>query len=180
MAPHIKQKFGFEVALVLERALLWYMYSSEAPDVPKAIFNRVNNKIDLPKGMDNSVKKIPFTVSGADAEVYFNDVEDFEMKPSPAAQEAGQQDQNQGQQPAAAAPPPPPRPQAFGNIASLGVRDQIVQLHNQQRMLYNQNIQITKMLKEQDRQRAAEYRRLNQNIQRIAIQPARRVGRSNN
>jgi len=173
VAPHIKKKFGDQVALVLGTALLWYMYSAEGDeDVPQDIYQRVNSNTNLPDGMDQPIQKIAISISGDDAEVYFNDIEDFEMEaaaaPAPPAAAAGGNNTGNdtginaatapavtaGNNTAAAAPANTTRViRGIGNIVNRPVKEQIIALHSQQRVIFNQNIQILRMLQEQDRQR---------------------------
>ena len=80
--PNIRRQLGDEVAIVLGKALLYYVFTpDDAADVPKGIQEQVQNAYNqvrvLPVG-ENPVNKIPLIIMGHEGKVYMDEIPDYE------------------------------------------------------------------------------------------------------
>lgn len=80
VTPHARTRVGDRVAVILGKALLWYIFHPEAEDyVPETIYRRVMDAYDairvLPENT-NPVSKKPIVVTGHEGEVYMDEIPD--------------------------------------------------------------------------------------------------------
>jgi hypothetical protein len=165
VTPHVRTKTGDPTALVLGRALLWYAFSEMgAADLPLDVFRRIHEAYDginndLPEGI-NPVKKIPLVITGNVGGVYIDEIPD------------GMVGNNAG---------------AGNNVAGgfidRPVRDQLLALHSQMLGITRELVEFRGTMQnnhtQSTRQSTRQYQTLNSNVNRIAIQPARRVAPPN-
>jgi hypothetical protein len=158
VTPHVRTKLGDPTALVLGYALLWYAFSERgAADMPLNIFRRIHEAYDgidndLAEGI-NPVKKIRLVITGHEGEVYMDDIPDGI-------------DGNNGE----GGPI-----NAGGGFIDRPVRDQLLALHSQMLGLTRELVEFRGNMQNNHNQSVRQYQTINSNVNRIAIQPARRV-----
>jgi hypothetical protein len=166
VTPHVRTKTGDPTALVLGRALLWYAFSEMgASDLPLDVFRRIHEAYDeinnhLPEGI-NPVKKIPLVITGNEGEVYIDEIPDGMV---------GNNGNGAGNNGA-------------GGFIDRPVRDQLLALHSQMLGITRELVEFRGTMQnnhtQSTRQSTRQYQTLNSNVNRIAIQPARRVAPPN-
>jgi hypothetical protein len=160
VTPHVRTRTGDRTAIVLGRALLWYAFSDEGSgDLPPDLFGRIHQAYadeianNLPDGT-NPVKKIPLVITGNEGEVYIDEIPDG-MVGNDANGRAGN---NVG-----------------GGFIDRPVRQQLLAIHSQLLGLTRADEELRGAIQNFQIQSTRQFKTLNSNLNRIAIQPARRV-----
>jgi hypothetical protein len=156
-----RTRAGDQVALVLGKALLWYIFDAKGDeDVPTVVKQRVRNAYGhiqvLPDGT-NPVKKALIVVTGHEGEVYMDEIPNDD----------GDNTNN-------------------NNIVAVGggfvdrpIREQLLAVHSQLMSLRHSDEEMRDALQQDRIDRTRQYQNLNSNLRRIALQPARRVNAAN-
>jgi hypothetical protein len=156
VTPHVRTRTGDPTALVLGRALLWYAFSEMgASDLPLDLFRRIHEAYDginndMPEGI-NPVKKIALVITGNQGEVYMDEIPDGMVGDNGAGINGG-----------------------VGGFIDRPVRDQLLALHSQMLGITRELVELRGSMQNNHSQSTRQYQTLNSNVNRIAIQPARR------
>jgi hypothetical protein len=159
VTPHVRTRTGDPTAIVLGRALLWYAFAAEgSEDLPPDVYGRIHQAYaqianDLPDGT-NPVKKIPLVITGSEGEVYVDDIPDGMLVENNGGDGAG----NNGT-----------------GFIDRPVRQQLLAIHSQLLGLTRADEELRGAMQNFQSQGTRQYQTLNSNLNRIALQPARRV-----
>jgi hypothetical protein len=165
VTPHVRTRTGDRTAIVLGRALLWLAFSEESDttDLPLDIYPRIHDAYDaigndLPEGR-NPVKKIPLVITGNEGEVYIDEIPDGMVGNNGNGDGAGN---------------------GAGGFIDRPVRQQLLAIHSQLLGLTRADEELRASIQNLQTLCTRQYQTMNSNINRIAIQPARRVGPNGN
>jgi hypothetical protein len=152
-----RTRVGDQVALVLGKALLWYIFDPEGEDdVPTVVKQRVQNAYShiqvLPEGT-NPVKKVPIVITGHEGEVYMDEI--------PDSNGDNTHDNNNNNA-------------VGGSFVDRPIREQLLAVHSQLMSLRHSNEELRDSLQQDRIDQTRQYQILNSNLRRIALQPARR------
>jgi hypothetical protein len=170
VTPHVRIRSGDATAIILGRALLWYAFSEPgATDIPLDILNRIREAYgaiatnNLPDGT-NPVKKIPLVITGHEGEVYIDDIPDGILGNNGNGAGAGNN-----------------RAVAVGGgFIDRPVREQLLAIHSQLNGLRTADADLRTDIQNDRLTATRRYQTLNSGINRIALQPARRVAQNAN
>lgn len=168
VAPNIRQRLGDQVAMILGKALLWYIFDPTGDtDIPQEIYQRVTNAYTQIRGTlpadTNPVTKVPMVLSGNEGEVYFDELPTENAIATAAGGTAATSGSIVG-----------------GSFIDRPIREQLLAIHSQLMGLRQGHNELRELIQQDRIDRTRQYQVLNSNLRRIALQPARRVGSINN
>jgi Pre-mRNA cleavage and polyadenylation specificity factor len=162
-----RTRVGDTVAKVLGKALLWYiMDPSSDGDIPDFLSLRVKNAYQyiqlLPENV-NPIKKIPVVITGHEGEVYIDEIpENFNEREGRLEPEFVDRT-NMVQQ-----------ARIQGDFLDRPIQSQLLALHSQLMAVRRATDTLNEAVHQVKCEQCRHYQTLNTNLQRIALQPARR------
>ena len=159
VTPNTRTRLGDRVALILGKALLWYVFHPDAKDyLPPAMYQRIMDAYAarqvLPANT-NPVLRKPIIITGDEAEVYIDEI------PEEVAN-AGENNGAVGGQ-------------VGGGFLDRPIREQLLALHSQLLNLRRENEELRSATQQDRLERNRQYQTLNSNLRRVAMQPAHRA-----
>ena len=173
VVPNVARRLPHDVSVVLGTALMWYVFAPEGQnDVPQNIRDRVKNAYVTVNNQleedDNPIAKIPLVITGNEGEVYMDAIPHDENGGGEGDGDGGigNGGGNHGGQ--------------GGAFINRPTRQQLLAVHSQI-LSVRQSLNDLRLAVEQDRTtRDRQFRTLNTNVRRMALQPARRMNNGGN